>query len=341
VAGSTRNGALNVATPSRAYAGGYDAFAARLDASLNANAADALAYYGGAGDDKAAGLAVAGGQVWLTGSAGADLPNGLAPVGKTDGFVASLDVATGAIGWSQRFSGNDRMATPSAITVDPNGATVLDRLGLPSGAIDPLQSQNVISQTSLRPGDQFRLSTGDGLPAKTVTIEAKDTFDDLLAKIRRALNFTAEVTLASDPTSPGVKHLQIKPLSVRNTPQVLPGPDGKDALGALGLTPGVARNTATINGKLMPADGKGQIYGLSLPATLSLSSPEGIKAAADALSQALKTVTKAYNDLRTAAMPQTASTAPTHGKTGGTVPKYLSNQIANYQAALDRLTGGG
>jgi hypothetical protein len=341
IAGSTRNTALDAGTISRAHAGGYDAFAARLDVSLGAAASDALAYYGGTGDDKAAGLAVAAGQVWLTGAAGADLPNGLGPVGKRDGFVASLDVASGQIGWSQRFSGNDRMATPSSITVDPGGASVLDRLGLPTGEINPLQSQNVISQTSLRPGDQFRLSTGDGLPPKTVTIEARDTFDDLLAKIRRALNFTAEVSLVSDPASPGVKHLQIKPLNQRSTPQVLPGPDGRDALGALGLTPGVARNTTTINGTIMPADGRGQIYGLGLPAELNLSSPEAIKAAADALSKALNTVTRAYNDLRTAAMPQSASTSPTHGKTGGPVPAYLKNQIANYTAALNRLTGGG
>jgi len=33
------------------------------------------------------------------------------------------------------------------------------------------------------------------------------------------------------------------------------------------------------------------------------------------------------------------STSTTVGKQGGTVPAYLTNQIANYQLALARLTG--
>jgi hypothetical protein len=35
------------------------------------------------------------------------------------------------------------------------------------------------------------------------------------------------------------------------------------------------------------------------------------------------------------------SDSKTGGKTGGTAPAYLTAQISNYQAALNRLTGGG
>jgi hypothetical protein len=43
-----------------------------------------------------------------------------------------------------------------------------------------------------------------------------------------------------------------------------------------------------------------------------------------------------YKDLVAAATPKSAQALAA----SGTVPKYLTNQIANYQAALDRLTGG-
>ena len=57
-----------------------DAFAAQVDESLNPTAGDAIAYYGGAGNDRATALAVSNGQVWIGGQAGTDLP-GQAPVG--------------------------------------------------------------------------------------------------------------------------------------------------------------------------------------------------------------------------------------------------------------------
>jgi hypothetical protein len=47
-------------------------------------------------------------------------------------------------------------------------------------------------------------------------------------------------------------------------------------------------------------------------------------------------VRDAYRTLETAAKPAVTA-AP---GAGGTAPAYLTNQISNYQAALDRLTGG-
>ena len=45
----------------------------------------------------------------------------------------------------------------------------------------------------------------------------------------------------------------------------------------------------------------------------------------------------AYRQLEAAAKPQTTTSAAASGP----VPAYMTSQIANYQAALDRLTGGG
>ncbi len=45
------------------------------------------------------------------------------------------------------------------------------------------------------------------------------------------------------------------------------------------------------------------------------------------------------NDLKTEATPKSVLDAQKAAQTGGKVPAYLTNQIANYQAALDRLGG--
>ena len=73
-----------------------------------------------------------------------------------------------------------------------------------------------------------------------------------------------------------------------------------------------------------------QTFGLNLPKTLNLANPASVKAAGEALQAALKAVRDAYRALA----PKPASSA-----SSGTVPAYLTNQLANYQAALARLGG--
>ena len=55
---------------------------------------------------------------------------------------------------------------------------------------------------------------------------------------------------------------------------------------------------------------------------------------------AMGVVRRAYQDLVTAATPQTpAAAAAAHGK-AGKVPQYLANQLANLNAGLQRLSSG-
>jgi len=254
VAGTTRNGALNAGTITRALAGGSDAFAARMSADLSAGAADRLAYYGGSGDDHATALAVAGGQVWLAGSAGTDLP-GQAAVGVKDGFLTRLDLDAGTIDWSRRFTGKDGRAAPSSIAIDTQGATVLDRLGLPKGVLDMTDSVQLTSAGDVRAGDTFKVRSGDNGLAKTVTIDPRETLETLAAKLRRALSFQSKVDIV---TVEGTRRLQIKPLNQRNTLEFFAGKDGHDALSALGLSEGVVRTTVVSKaGKTTAGDGKG------------------------------------------------------------------------------------
>ncbi|MGZ6048271.1 MAG: hypothetical protein ACXWKN_07740, partial [Phenylobacterium sp.] len=181
VAGTTSNAALSAGTITLAASGGTDAFAAQVDESLNPTAGDAIAYYGGTGNDRATALSVSNGQVWIGGQAGTDLP-GQAPVGTKDGFLAQLDIANGAIVTSQRFTGKDGMTAPTAIAVDTTGSSILDRLGLPKGNLTFDTSQQLSSESTLRAGEQFVVGGLTG-PGVTVTIDPGETLKTLATKI--------------------------------------------------------------------------------------------------------------------------------------------------------------
>lgn len=338
VVGSTRNAALSAGGVTRAHAGGMDAFAASLNASLGGGGGS-IAYYGGAGDDEATSLAVSGGRVWIGGSAGTDLPGYPTPTNDDaqDGFLAELNVATGAVGWSRRFGGKDGQAAPSAIAVDATGASVLDRIGLPKGELDLSDSQYLTAQTSIRAGDSFTVKTGFGRTS-TVTIDAKETLDTLAAKIRRASGFTAKVSIS---TVDGQRSLRVEPNSNNALIEFGAGKIDKDALALLGVPEGVVRKTVVVDGKSQPADGKGALYGLGLPSDLKIDSDADRRRTVAEITSALNQVRSAYRDLVAAATPQTGQAAAAAAASSGKpAPAYLRNQLANYQAALARLGGG-
>lgn len=333
VAGTTNNPGLDGLSVTRAHAGGSDAFAAKMSADLSGGGN--VAYYGGAGEDKATSLAVSGGQIWIGGSAGTDLPNNPDKIGPKDGFLTRLDVDAGTIEWSRRFTGKDGFAAPTAIAVDTSGASVLDRIGLPKGELDMTDSAQLTAVSSLRAGDQFTLKTGLGRTS-TVTIDAKETLDTLAQKIRRASGFQAKVTIA---TAEGKRYLRIEPSTDRVTLEFGPGKNvDKDALSMLGIPEGIVRKTKMANGKTLPADGKSMLYGLGLPSDLNLSDDTERKHALAEIGSAMGIVRQVYKDLVAAASPQSAQAAAQ--EIAGPVPTYLTNQIANYQAALARLGGG-
>ena len=337
IAGSTTNAALAIGNKTAAASGGSDGFAARLSLDLTSTAQDALAYYGGAGDDTVTGMAVSNGQVWLVGSAGAGLA-GQPTVGDKDGYVAQMDVGAGTVSWQQRLTGKDGYATPTSIAVDASGASSLDVFGLPRGKMDFTQSQKIVSATSARAGDTFQIRTRARGALTTIKIDANDTLETLGDKIRKASGYAAKVEYASSGNS---RSLRISPSQMTSTIEILPGKGGTDVLEALGLKPGIVRNTKVDDGKTISADGKGPIYGLSLDTTLNLSDENGRKLAVAAMTKAIAAIRMAYREMADAAngvVSADATTGP--GKTGGAVPTYLTNQIANYQAALDRLTGG-
>jgi hypothetical protein len=331
VAGSTGNPALNAGTVTRAHAGGSDAFAARINADLSAGGQ--IAYYGGAGDDRATSLAVSGGQVWIGGAAGTDLPNGLTPVGAKDGFLAKLDIAAGTVDWSRRFTGTSGRAAPTAIAVDTTGASVLDRIGLPKGEMDLTDSTRLTAHSSLRTGDAFTLKVGSR--TQTITIDAAETLDTLATKLRRASGFQAKVTIS---TVEGMRSLRIEPANDRAVIEFGAGKTDRDALAMLGISEGVVRKTKTVDGKTTPADGKEMLYGLGLEDALTLGNELDRAHALAVVSKAMGIVRQIYKDLVQASLPESERIAQA-AKAVGPAPAYLTNQIANYQAALARLGG--
>jgi hypothetical protein len=334
IGGSTRNAALALGTPTSAHAGGLDGFAGRLSTDLSSTAADSIAYYGGTKDETVTGMAVANGKVWLTGVAGDNLPGGSTPIASKDGYIVELNPATGQASSAQRITGKDGYVTPTSIAVDASGASVLDAFGLPRGALQYTDSQKIVSATSARAGDTFQIRTREGGALTTVTLAADDTLETLAAKIKRAGGYRAKVTVVSDGD---FRRIKIEPASDNATVEVLPGKNGKNMLDALGLTEGVVRRTTVENGKTVAADGKGNIYGLGLANDISLKDEDAIRNAQLVLSKAMSAIRSAYKDLENAAKPPSL----TSNSASGPVPAYLSSQIANYTAALNRLTGGG
>lgn len=344
VTGTTGNAALDAGVVTTAHHGGTDAFVAALETDLGASAADRLTYFGGAGADTATAAAFAGGSVWIAGtapSAQADpTPSVVSPTGtvrNTEGFLARIDPLTGAVTYEKRFNADGNTAAPKAIAVASGGASVLDRLGLPAGAIDYSDSAKVVAGTSVRAGDVFYVQGSMG--RKKVTIEANDTLATLAKKIERASGFSATVTVAKDILKEAnedtgslevygaLERLQIKPRDSRSRIEISAGTAGMDALAGLGIIDTIVKTSPS------STDPRAQrLYGLELPKQMSLNSKADIKAAIETLAKALTTVRTAYRNLVEATKPKTATIT-------GEAPAYLTAQLANYQAALSRLGG--
>ena len=329
VAGSTHNGLLDAGVVTNAYDGGRELFVAKVSSDLAPASSDALSYVDMGADANTAAMTMSGGQVYLTGQ----LDEG---GGKTLGYAAAIDPATGALGWHDTLKGGDGLSAPSAIAVASSGASILDKLGLPTGTISYTGSQSLVANTSLRAGDQFTVQAGTGAAA-AVTIAADDTLTTLAAKINRALGFKGTAAVV---TANGYDQLSITPLNSRTDITIAAGTAGKNALSSLGLNEGLlhaapAAASSTSSSSTSTTTPAAKTYGLKLPTTLGIGSASAAKNTAVLISSAMTTLQIAYSDLAFPA--QTATTAK--GNTSGTVPAYLTAQIASYQDALARLTG--
>lgn len=331
--GTSRDSGLTAGTVTTAHSGGKDVFVATLSADLTAVPGDRMTWYGGAGDDSAADVKVHDGKVWITGVADRD-----PAADKTDpskGYLVRVDPLSGAVEYEKTWSGDGDQARPLTLAVATGGASVLDRIGFPQGEIDQSDSKRLVDATSLRVGDRFYVSPADGGRSVSVTIADKDTLATLARKIEIASNGKLKATVVSEggtvtgkngevtTTTGGFQRLSITARNGETGAVLTPGETGRDALAGLGLSSGYIGATT--------GDDVRKTFGLDLTASLNLGSPAAVKTAGERLQAAMKAVRDAYRALDPATTASAASNGP--------VPAYLTNQLANYQAALARLTG--
>ncbi len=337
VAGNTGGGNINVGNIVSAYSGGRDGFVARMSASLSVSAEDRLTYYGGTSEDLITGVSIQNDRVFVTGTSKGNLPS-LNQIATIDGFVAEIDPISGGTPWSRRFTGKDGIVAPSAIAVDTAGASVLDRLGLPTGTLNVADSTRLDAISSIRTGDQLMVRRSLNGQTTTITVQDGDTLTTLADRMKRTLGSQADVRVV---TVEGGRRLEIKPATDRNVIELVAGPEGKDALKALGLTEGVLRVTVTEKGgKIVPADGRSPIFGLRMNTKINLDNLVEMRHAAAELAGAISELHSVYRELKDASTPAAVKRAEAARAAGNQqVPLYLQKQIANYQRGLDKLTG--
>ena len=332
VTGSTHDAALNAGTVTDAYSGAGDAFVASLNANLSAAAGgESLAYYNAGQPTTATAITASGNTAYITGQI-----NGQSTTTPGLGYAAAIDPTTGQVSWSSTFSGNNGTAAPSSIAVSSSGASALDLLGLPQGAlqVQNTPSQLVVANTSAQAGDSFYVQTGTGLPQQ-VTISADDTYQTLAEKIEQASGYNATVTTL---TLDNQTQIKIAPANASATLRIEAGPSGQDALSSLGLSEGLvsgavdAAAPTTQNGAPVTSEIQSH-YSVTVPDSLSLADSADIAQTQSTLATAIADVQSIYYDMTT------AKSTTTGGSTGGTVPAYITAQISNYQLALERLTG--
>jgi hypothetical protein len=326
ISGATTNAALDAGLVTTPHHGGRDAFVALIDGSLTGSAEDRLTYLGGADDDTVADVKVHDGKVWITGVAGR--PAAADPTEPTSGYLARLDPVTGAVEWRRDWRGDGQQADPLALAVAAGGASILDRLGLPMGALPREAPAELANATSLRVGDRFYISAGEGDRAVAVTIQASDTLQSLARKIElasgrrlKAQVVTERATNGESGLQSGLQRLSITATDGRAGAVLIAGEAGRDALAGLGLSPGYVKPGSDKDGV--------KAYGLDLPRSLHLDDPGGVKEAQSKLQLAMTAVRSAYR-----ALSPEAQRAPI-----GPAPAYLTAKIASYQAALARLGG--
>ena len=343
VAGTTTNSALNAGTVTAAFTGARDAFVAQLNENLAPSASDSVAYYGGTGSTTATALTVSSGQVYIAGTSTGGLPGVTNSSGTQEGFVAAIDPTTGQVGWSQALAGQDGVDAPQTLAVASSGASVLNLLGLPTQTLNTSTSQILTTATTVAAGDQFSIRTQPGATPTTVTISATDTPATLATKIQAASGYRVNVSVVP---SGGEEQVKITPEFPGETIELLPGPNGKDALGPLGLKAGIIQTAPAIpiKPKVIPGvtNTSSQTsntktidtYGLGIAQDFNLTTTAGVQAAQKAIKVALTLVQTAYTNLSTAGQASSNTPAIT-----GTVPAYLQSELANYSAGLSRLTG--
>lgn len=320
-------GATTTAVPGdqvNGSSGGRDGFVVRIGAGLDSSS---VTYLGSAGDDQIDSVSFLDDRIYVGGRTTGSLSGDRQ--GTVDGFVSRLDAGTGVVENTSQFGRPDTRSDAVRVSTISGGDTVLGALGFHRGPLTPTDSPKLVAQTALRAGDEFSIRVGDGAVRKVI-IAADETLSTLAGRIRAITGNKATVTTPKDGDG---NVLRVEP-AAGNSIQFIAGPDGKDALAKLGL-PQARVTVPVIADARTPAVTPGGRFGLDLTKALSIGSADEAKVALARIKQALSMTQTGYRSLYW----DDAKAA----QVNGTIARTSSTsreaaQMANYQAALDRLS---
>ncbi|WP_448665120.1 hypothetical protein ACG3SL_12030 [Sphingomonas sp. CJ20] len=323
-------GATNTAmsgTQVNGISGGRDGFVARIDSNLSSAS---VTYLGSSADDQVDSLTFLNGDLYAGGRTTGEM--GAPRKGATDGFVARLDAATGAVANVNQFGASALRTEPVRITANKGGANAISSLGFARGTINPETTDKLTSQTALRPGDSFSIRV-DGGAVRKITISADDTLTTLAERIRGvAVNSKATVTT---PKIGEARSLRID-TKAGHSFEFIAGPDGSDALAKLGIEPQRIQSPTTLSSRA-PKVRPGGDFGLSLTDGLNLTTADGAKLAMKKVEEALSMTQTAYRSLLWDDGKAKLVDGVKNTATGKQSTARETAQLANYQAALNRL----
>lgn len=284
------------------------------------------------GDDRLDSIAIVDDTVFVGGRTTGNL--GRERIGTTDGFVARLDVQTGALGQVNQFGQPTIRTEAVRIAVAPAAGRGLAALGLASGAMQPDPADLLTGKTSLRAGDEFSIKVGDR-PLQKIVIRADDTLGTLSSRIRTQTRSAVNVTIRPDSVSGGS---MLRLTARQDQPvQIMAGPQGRDALAKLGLEPqqlAQPRAGSAATAGVRP----GGAFGLALSTDLNLGSKEQAGVALQRIKAAIATTQSGFRSLY---WNETKAKLVDAGSMGAAAAPsaYQQAQLRNYTEALNRLSG--
>ena len=337
VSGTTSNANLTAggaASIAAASSGGMDAFVFNLTDNGSSATANRVSYVGTSAADKGGAVTVGpDGTVYLAGTTNGTFAGQTRSIANLNNAFVTAIKSDGSVAWTQQYGGASGQSTGAAVAVDPNGASVLDALGLPSGTINVKQSVALASQTTLRAGDSFKMKI-EGVAERsfTITIDAGETFGSLVTKINAQLGATGKAEIVY------TGHAQSLKITAKDgqTIDLISGPKDMDGLSRLGITAGVISGggSASASSGTTPTYGLGLTGGLAsiTGGTLNIATRTGANMARTQMLTVLSNIQKTY---QTTNAPPADPAKP--GNYTGTASSQSAAQLASYGTALSLL----
>lgn len=292
---------------------------------------DYTTFVAGGDVDRIHDVTVSNGTVYVAGETRGDLGGGAFTDG-VNGFVAEFD-ATGTQNWAYQYSGLGGASKAQSVVVDPTGSSVLDTLGILSGEIEYGHANTITANSTVRAGQSFRISIDGGF-GKKITIDDDETFRSLTFKINAVLLLDGKAVVRK--TSDGdVLRIEVNE-GVRI--DLIAGEDGQDALAGLGIKVATIYDDGSLLDSAEEQEARTPIFGLGLEDGINLANTTDAAYALEVLNGALKEIRDIYREITKD--PELEALLKAGSKTSGTVPAYLTAQLANYQAGLARLSAG-